>query len=134
MCGWVPASELPQLLTSADVLVHVESDHPDVLPFTRLSFSTKLSQYMMAGRCLLVVGPPDAGCVKELKRMEAGIVAHLHPPEQIVGALRRALGDQTLRRDLGHRARALALEHFEATRHREKFRRILNAAAESVDG
>lgn len=134
MCGWVPATELPDLLTTADVLVHVESDHPDVLPFTRLSFSTKLSQYMMAGRCVLVVGPPEAGCVKEVERMQAGVVAHLQPPEQIVSALRHVLSDEAFRGEMGRRARSLALEHFEAARHRERFRRILGDAATSAGG
>jgi glycosyltransferase involved in cell wall biosynthesis len=129
MCGWIAPADLPKLLTGADVLVHVESDAPDALPFTRLSFSTKLSQYMMAGRCLFVVGPPDAGCVKEVARMGAGIVAHLEPRDGIVSALRRVLADRALRREMGRKAHAVALEHFEAVRHRERFRQILHDAA-----
>jgi glycosyltransferase involved in cell wall biosynthesis len=129
MREWVPASELPELFVNADVLVHVESPSPRLLPYTRYAFSTKLSQYMMAARCLLLIGPPEAGSMREVLRTGAGVVIGSTSRQQIETALRRILGDQAYREEMGRRARMLAREHFEATRRREEFRCILSAAA-----
>lgn len=129
MKQWVPAADLPELLVGADVLVHVENPDPTLLNYTRYAFSTKLSQYMMAGRCLLLVGPLEAGSMQEILRMGGGVVVE-STSQQLQSALRRVLGDSEYRETMGRKARALALEHFEATRHREKFRRALREAAD----
>jgi hypothetical protein len=128
LMDWVPASRLPGLLAGADVLLHVESPDPRYLEYVRYSFSTKLSHYMMAGRCLLLVGPPDAGSMTEVREMGAGIVVSTAPGE-LEPTLRRVITDASLREEMGRRARSLALDHFEASSQRERFREVLAAAA-----
>jgi len=126
---WVAPSQLPELLTEADVLVHVESPDSSLLHYTRFSFSTKLSHYMMAGRCLLLVGPSDAGSMQEVREMGGGVVVSPTTPGALEQAVREVLTDHSFRREMGNKARKLALVHFEGTGQRARFRRILSAAA-----
>ena len=128
---WVPPEKLPALLVSADVLVHVESEDPDLLRYTRYSFSTKLSQYMMAGRPLLLVGPVAAGSMREVQRMESGVVVDSKEPEELMARLRHLLMDDLYRERLGNTARERALEYFEAKSKRDEFRSLL---VEVVEG
>ncbi|MFW6016294.1 MAG: hypothetical protein ACOCRK_07630 [bacterium] len=69
----IPNDEVPSVLKSADVLVHVEPTNTKDRLFYRLSFSTKLVDYFYAGRCILGIGGFTAS-LDYLKRQDAGIV------------------------------------------------------------
>lgn len=128
--AWVPAAKLPRLLVGADVLLHVEHPDPQILEYTRHSFSTKLSQYLMAGRCTLLCGPSEAGAMREIARIGGGMVVEASV-EAVTRSLRRLLSDAALREEMGHQAREVARRHFAAERNRQRFRRLL---AEAADG
>lgn len=74
---WGPpleGSEVPFALASADVLVHVESYEPSARRYTRLSVSTKLPQYLAAGRPVLALGPPELASMRYLIETRSGVV------------------------------------------------------------
>ncbi|MGH3703159.1 MAG: glycosyltransferase [Agromyces sp.] len=58
--------EVPHALTSADVLLFVESSDPQIAAFTRLSVSTKVPQYLAAAKPIVIVGPADQASALEL--------------------------------------------------------------------
>ena len=58
----------------ADVLVHVESDDPEVLQNTRLSVSTKIPEYLSSGRLVLGFGPLNVASLALLKKYSLGVV------------------------------------------------------------
>ena len=55
----VPYREVQEILGDADILVHAESFDPVYRLWTRYSMSTKIPEYMMAGRCVLAYGPGE---------------------------------------------------------------------------
>ena len=69
--GWVPQEKLPTIFYHSDLLVHVESTDPKICRYTRLSLSTKLSQYMSAGRCILALGQNQKIFVRSCWRMKS---------------------------------------------------------------
>ncbi len=71
--GSTPPAEVPALLVAADALLFLESSMENIARFTRLSVSTKVPQYLAAGRPTLVLGPADQGSVRTL--MRAGTTA-----------------------------------------------------------
>ena len=123
--GWVPSEQLPAVFHDADLLVHAESFDPAMADYTRLSFSTKLSQYMMAGRGILMFGPESVGAVWMLRAAEAGVAIGHTEPAAVQSELRPLLLDAPLRRRLGENGRRHALEWFEAQAGRERFARGL---------
>jgi hypothetical protein len=71
--GNLAPSEVPGSLVSAAALVFLESDEPGITDFTRLSVSTKVPQYLAAGRPLLVIGPSDQASVRTLMRSQVSV-------------------------------------------------------------
>ena len=71
--GGVPSSEIPAIQQSADVLVHAESMQKKNMLIVRLSFSTKLVDYMHVPRCILAIGPKEQASMDHLIRHDAAI-------------------------------------------------------------
>ncbi|MEN6459659.1 MAG: hypothetical protein ABFC63_12100 [Thermoguttaceae bacterium] len=129
--GWLPPERLPAVFHDADVLVHAESFDPAAADYTRLSFSTKLSQYFMAGRCVLMFGPTDIGSARMIQLAGAGLTLGQTDRDATLGALRRLLVDDASRRRYGDNGRRYALTWFESTAGRERFRLALAEAFEA---
>jgi len=125
--GSVANAELPAIYADADVLVHVESFEREWLEYTRFSLSTKVTEYMMAGRALFGYGPP----VNSLQHMQASgsAVCVLEPRrDELLSKLRGLIGDPSHRRGLGGRAREFAMQHHEGVAQRVRFQSALRAS------
>lgn len=64
--GSVPASEVKGIQKTADILIHVESFNLAERYKSRLSFSTKIVDYLESSRCILAVGWEETGGVEYL--------------------------------------------------------------------
>ena len=82
--GFVPQQEVLELQRKADVLLFAES-FSSAKPIARLSFSTKLTDYFSAGKCILAIGNADLGPIEYLKSQDAGLV--VETPAQMLPAL-----------------------------------------------
>lgn len=72
--GGIPSTEVKAVQRDADVLVHVESFELKERYSARLSFSTKIVDYLEAGRCILAVGWEQTGAIEYLKRHDGAVV------------------------------------------------------------
>lgn len=120
MRGWADPSTLPTTFHESDILVHVESPVPAIAAYTRWSFSTKLSQYMMAGRPILGVGPADLGSMEMIRRTGSGVTIS---DAELQGGDRLAefLSDKAARHDHANQGRAWAEEWFDGSKGRARF-------------
>lgn len=73
-CGGVPASELPAIQKGADVLIHVESFKLSERYSARLSFSTKIVDYLEARRSILAIGWSETGAIQYLNSHGVAVV------------------------------------------------------------
>lgn len=71
----VDAVEVRRLQRAASFLVHVEDFSPQAVAATRLSFSTKIIDYMMAGRPIVAVGPRQVCSIATLLQGPLALVA-----------------------------------------------------------
>ena len=104
--GFVSGDTFTELLASADVAVHVESFLPDMIRRTRLSISTKIADYLGAGKCILAIGPKEVASMQHI----SGVAETVYAPENLketVGNLVSS-GDVRTQRQLD--ARKLAAE------------------------
>jgi glycosyltransferase involved in cell wall biosynthesis len=129
LAGHVENDRLPAIYASADVLVHTESFAPDLAEYTRYSFSTKLAEYMMAGRPLFGFGPPDVGSMHHIRASGCGVVVGSDDSHALREGLSRLIDEKETRMQLGARARAVALEDFEGVNQRHRFAAALRTAA-----
>lgn len=105
--GWVHDEEFLRLLQDADVAVHVESFSEEMCRRTRLSISTKIADYLGAGKCILAIGRDDLASIQHLSQV-AEVVGKF---EQLQNSVKRLVEDSSLRSNLSERARQLAIEN-----------------------
>lgn len=104
--GFVRGQEFLDLLQSADVAVHVESFDSDMVRKTRLSISTKIADYLGAGKCIMAIGPEILASVDHISPVSYVIndLSNLHE------AVQTLCSNRDLRIALQEKARALANE------------------------
>lgn len=84
---YLPSHELLERLQEYDVLLLLSSFDEEYRALTETSLASKLADYLLAGRCLLVVGPLYAENVRYLQKYDvAEIITTLAP-----GAVRERL-------------------------------------------
>lgn len=75
LCGSVIPDKVQSIQREADYLVHVEGFSEKSIMDTRMSFSTKLIDYMLAQRPILAIGPSDINSIQVLIQNDIAIVA-----------------------------------------------------------
>lgn len=71
----VPYEEINNIIANNDIVVFVESLEPRRTRIARLSFSTKIVDYMGSGKCILTIGPAESAPVEYLRDNDISIVA-----------------------------------------------------------
>jgi len=132
LAGTASPQDIATVQTGANVLVHVESFDPMSRSYTRLSLSTKLPQYFMAGRCVLAVGPAEGASIQYVAHTGAGVAVTDDSLDALKRTLRILITDEPFRRSLGEKAYRAAIERHDETHQRVRFRSLLRAAAGHV--
>lgn len=70
--GSVSQRELPQILQSSGINIFVESCEPEIFDYTRLSMSTKVPEYLAAGRPILAFGPAAQASIATISDSSIG--------------------------------------------------------------
>lgn len=112
-----PFAEIARVQQEADVLVLAlafRSPYPELI---RTSCPTKLSDYLRAGRPVLVHAPADSFPARFCREHDCAVVVDRPDPAAVAAALRALLEDSSLAAALCARAR-LASELFEPARSR----------------
>ncbi|MEV4656119.1 glycosyl transferase family 1 [Micromonospora sp. NPDC049301] len=107
----IGSAEVAPVLWAADVLVHVESFKPEIAQYTRLSLSTKLPQYLAAGRPILGHGPGDLASMRHIVTTGAGLVVGEEDLDLLTRRAGELYGDPLLRRRLGDSGYVYAKVH-----------------------
>jgi glycosyltransferase involved in cell wall biosynthesis len=126
--GSVPYDEVQGVLREADVVVHVESFHSSYRKWTRYSMSTKIPEYMMAGRCIFGYGPGEVSSIRYISESGAGYVVASEDRGALLAGLRTVLSSSALRRKLGKRVRAIAYQRHDGETQRRRFLEAIRLA------
>jgi len=129
LAGTLGQEQVFDAMLGGDVLVHVESFDEDMRAMTRLSMSTKISQYMAAGRPLFCYGPGEVTSCRYVASMQAGIVVGSRDPAVLSDELNRLCHNRDLRIESGRQAWAAAKRRHDSTAVRNTFRAVLSEAA-----
>ena len=66
---------VPDIISENDVQVFTESLDGENMSVARLSFSTKIVDYLQSGKCILAVGPKDVAPIEYFQTEDAALVA-----------------------------------------------------------
>ena len=73
--GAVDVQQVLHIQSESDYLIHVESFSASAVYSTRMSFSTKIVDYMLAGKPIIAIGPAVVNSIELLKSNNLGHVA-----------------------------------------------------------
>lgn len=116
--GLLMPDELSYAISDADVLLHVEADDPQSKAVTALSVSTKIPEYLAAGRCVLAIGPRDVASIDYLASHEAAVVVDPSDSHGLDHAIESLARKPELREQAVMRAFGLAQQNHDAARTR----------------
>ena len=126
--GSLPWQQVHEALVSSHVLLHVESFQPRLRAFTRLSFSTKLPQYLAAGRPILAWGPEELASCRYVEDTGTGLVVGHQDRATLKAKMLQLATDAPLRKQMGKQAWRTSAAQHESRTMRERFRCFLAAA------
>lgn len=109
LAGSISPGEVASALARADVLLHVESADPEAVSFTRLSISTKIPQYLAAGRPVLCYAPSSLASSLLIAESGGGLVVSRQ--QELAAAVESLMNDAGRLRELGTRGRSYARSH-----------------------
>lgn len=122
----LPQDEVYQVQHEADLLVLAFSFDGTFEEILSATLTTKLGEYLAAGRPILVHAPPDTFVNKYLRQHNSGIVVDQPDVAALVTALQTLMNDDSLRTTLGQRARACAEADFDSQKMSERFAQIVS--------
>ena len=124
-----PSARMPEIQGNADVLflaLAFRSPYPE----GNLTASpAKMTDYMAAGRPILVHAPSDSYTAWYFRKHDCGLVVDVDDAAELARGLERLLTDDSLRRRLVTNALKRAREDFDVVSVREKFIRLLKPGA-----
>lgn len=92
--GLVPYNQVPDIIAKSDVQVFVESINGKNMNVARLSFSTKIIDYIGSGKCILAVGPKDVAPMEYFRNEDAALVAS--SGKEVMDCLLKLINKQTI--------------------------------------
>lgn len=101
-CGSVPYQQIAGILHDADVVVFAEALEGKEANVAKLSFSTKITDYLSNGKCILAIGKDYIAPIDYFARNDSAIIAN--NAEQIQQQVARLIDDPQLIDQYGEKA------------------------------
>lgn len=122
------------LLKAADLLIIPVSFSPDEFSFVRLSYPTKLPEYLASGTPTLVYGPRGVAPVEFCLRHHVGHAITTRSTNAVSAWLTQAIRDRAALRIKADTDRQWAQQHVSATAVRSQFKTFLTQAITGSSG
>ena len=125
--GSVSSTQVPEILCSASVLVHVESFEEHIIKFTQFSLSTKIPQYMASHRPILAYGPSQLASIQHIVNNNAGYAINSNDKDEMRKKIQALVENQELRLSLANNGYIFAKENHSQSKTHERLRSVLLA-------
>ena len=122
-CGSVPAYEVSHIQEKASVLLLLEDIIGDNQKIARLSFSTKITDYLAKGKCIIAVANENIASTEYLKQNNCALCVSNF--DEIKVCLRNLLEDKELMEKMGMTALSVAKKYHSREVIENKLRKVL---------
>lgn len=129
-CGSVPHQEIQGIVQSADVVVFAESLDGKEANIAKLSFSTKITDYISNGKCVLAIGKDEIAPIDYFRRHDAAIIARSR--EEIFEKVGDIVEHPELVDVFGEKAFCCAVKNHEKSMMNERFIETICRAAKRI--
>jgi len=104
--GSVTEDQKHEVLLKADIVIHTESFDKNSIFQSKLSVSTKISEYLCFGKCILAYGPKEVASIQYLEKYKAAVICN--SKEELREKLESLIFNYKLRIDYMNSALSLA--------------------------
>lgn len=119
--------ELENRLRKASFLLHVESVLPRFKAHTRFSISTKLTEYLAYGRCIIAYGPKDISSISLILKNDLGLVLDANLKESnLIDAFQRNVSNYSRIRNWSYNAYVFAKNNYNIANPKLQFIKRIN--------
>ncbi|MGN0452667.1 MAG: hypothetical protein ACI4GZ_02575 [Ruminococcus sp.] len=125
-CGAVSADKIALLQSNADITVFAEALKGKHRYSARLSFSTKLTDYLASGRCIFAVGNSDIAPMDYLKREDCAVC--VNSAADIEAKLKELAENPSLIEEYGRKATACGQRNHRREKVSETFKSVMCSA------
>ncbi|MDD3945559.1 MAG: hypothetical protein PHS38_12720 [Bacteroidales bacterium] len=122
--GMIPYENVIEVMRNSDYMIHAESFDPFWVKDLDCAFSTKLSDLLSAGKCVILYASPSLACTKYFVANNCGCV--IDSPLKLSSKLNELLSSRKLRDE--YRKNAIDASHrdMNCNKNAEKFRMIVS--------
>jgi glycosyltransferase involved in cell wall biosynthesis len=121
----VEYSKLPEIFSSADILLLANDFDKQGISYLKFSMPTKASEYMISGTPILVYAPEESTVLKTLKQSECGYCLSENGKTEIISAIRFLVNNEEFRKKISQNAVNYAKQTFDADKVRSNFQNLL---------
>lgn len=126
-CGSVSHQQIKGIQEDADVVIFAEALEGKDANIAKLSFSTKITDYLSNGKCVLAIGKDYIAPIDYFKRNDSAIIAY--SPEDISVQIKRIIGNPSLIDEYGKKAFDCAIRNHEKAMMNKRFIETMCKAA-----
>lgn len=112
--GALTLQEVKQVQADSDILVFVESLEKKYKNAARLSFSTKITDYLKSGKCIFAIGDKDIAPIDYFNRYDSAVTASSY--EEIAEKLDYLVKNPKVIKEYGEKGYACGVEHHERSK------------------
>lgn len=107
--GAISPKEVKKVQLKSDILVHVEAFDDKSKISTRLSVSTKIFEYLAAGKPVIAYGPKDIASMQYLSNTGASMIADSHT--ELYDCIIELISSSQKRQEMGEKGRLFAQKY-----------------------
>ena len=127
-CGQISRDEVQEVQREADVVVFAEALSGKESNAAKLSFSTKITDYLSNGKCILAIGKEDIAPIDYFRRNDSALIAT--SAEEIEKRVREIISKTDLTDKYGRKAFDCAVRNHERDMMNERFINTMKKAVE----
>ena len=127
-CGQISRAEVQKVQQEADVVVFAEALSGKESNAAKLSFSTKITDYLSNGKCVMAIGKEDIAPIDYFRRNDSAIIAT--SVSEIEKRLREIFAQPELIDEYGRKAFGCAVRNHEREMMNERFINTMKKAVE----
>lgn len=121
----VDYNQIPEIFSSADILLLANDFNPDGLNYLKFSMPTKATEYMISGTPVFVYAPKESAVSRFFMHNECGFCVSEENKDEIIQGLKYLIKDTPYRKKISQNAVNLAKEKFDAKKVRKEFQQLL---------
>jgi hypothetical protein len=118
--GAVSFNEVKKIMEDAAIVLHVEAFNKKNIQKTKYSFSTKITDCIQSGNCVMGIGPSELASINFLKNSEGAIIANSYA--DIVSQLQKVNLDHDIINDYRINMYDFSKDFFDMDKMRERIR------------